>query len=91
MPSVPVKAVLCGMISPTLQPEAPDPSSTINHGPRFWLKAEALANMLAALVTEETSQSEMSPLKAVARWNIPHMVVTLDVSQVETLPLKGEP
>ena len=31
---------------------------------RGWLKADAIQNMKDVLVTAETSQSEMSPLKA---------------------------
>ena len=77
------KAVLCGRISPTLQPEAVSSSNTTNHGPRFCSKASAFLNMLLIVVTDETFQPEMSPLKEEARSNIQPMLVTMDVSHVE--------
>ena len=81
--AVRLKAVLCGTISPTLQPEAVSSSSSTNHAPRFRSKAVALRNMFLAVVTEETSQPEMSPLKMKVFWNMRSMLVTLDVFQVE--------
>ena len=89
MPLVVLKAVLCGMISPTLQPAAASSSSMMNHGPRFWLKALANLNMSVAVVTEETSQVEMSWLKTVVERNISFMLVTLEVFQVERGRLKS--
>ena len=47
---------------------------------RGWLKEEALRNISDMLVTEETSQEERLPLKAVAPRNMPVMSVTVERS-----------
>ena len=59
-------------------------------GPRFWLKLLAPMNIPFMLVTLDTFQAEMSPLKEEARANMTFMLVTLDTSQAERLPLNEE-
>jgi hypothetical protein len=60
-----------------------------NQSERFRLKELASRNILAMVVTLDTSQLDRSPVKTYyAAVNIPAMVVTLDTSQVDMSPLK---
>ena len=58
--------------------------------PRFWLKEVAESNIPVMLVTEETSQDDMSWLKEVAFRNIQFMIVADETSQELSGWLKEE-
>ena len=74
--------------SVSVAPDMVSPSSTICQLPRFWSKEFAPSNMPPMLVTAETFQPEMSPLKAVAPLNMSCMSVTAETFHVEMSPLK---
>ena len=65
-------------------------SGTIYQAPKFWLNCAARSNMFHMLITFETSQDDMLPLKEEAPLNIRDMSVTLETSQDDMLPLKEE-
>ena len=55
-------------------------SGATYQGPRFWWNEEAPSNIPDMSMADETSHSDMSPLKDVALRNIPDMSVTRERS-----------
>jgi hypothetical protein len=56
---------------------------------KIWLNDVAPLNVLSNDDTRLTSQVEIIPLKDVAFWNMPDIVMTLLVFHVEMTPLKA--